>query len=108
MLEIEIVAGFCLGILAAWFLLQIDLAEAFLSVMALIAAAVGIYWWFWRGDWGIAEAVGIFAFIVVALGCIRLAIGLFPRAFRTKGKARASAPHAQGESGGHHHPTLPR
>jgi hypothetical protein len=49
MLEIEIVAGFCLGILAAWFLLQIDLAEAFLSVMAVIAAAVGIYWWFWRG-----------------------------------------------------------
>jgi hypothetical protein len=59
-----------------------------------------------EGD--IAEAVGIFALIVVTLGFIRLAIELLPRAFRTKGKARASAPYAQGESGGHHRPTLPR
>jgi hypothetical protein len=79
MLDIEIVAGFCLGILAAWFLLRLDLAEAFLGVMVLIAAAVGIYWWFWRGDLGIAEAVGLFALIVVTLGSIRLAIGLLPR-----------------------------
>jgi hypothetical protein len=87
MLEIEIVAGFCLGILASWFLLQIGLAEAFLSVLVLVATAVGI-WWFWRGNWGIAQPVGIFALMVVTLG-LMLAIGLLPRAFRTKGKARS-------------------
>jgi len=109
MLEIEIIAGFCLVILAAWFLLRIDFAEAFLIVLVFSAAA-GIYW-FWSGNSAIAEAVGIFALLVITLGSIRVGIeklsdmlaALHARSFRS----RASAPHAQGESGEHHDPTLP-
>ena len=57
--------GLLPGDFGAWFPLQIDLAEA----------------------------VGIYALIVVTLGLIRLAIELLPRAFRAKGKScRLSMP----------------
>jgi hypothetical protein len=109
MLEIGIIAGFCLVLLAAWFLLRIDFAEAFLIVLAFSAAA-GIHW-FLSGNSAIAESVGLFALLVITLGSLRIGIeklsdmlaALRARSCRT----RASAPRAKAELDEHHHPTLP-
>jgi len=115
MLELEIIVGFCLVILAAWFLLRIDLAEAFVILLVLSAAALGIYW-LWSGGRGIPEGVGIFALLVIALGFVRLGTeklgdmlaALLPPPFGTKGKARAGARSELSKPHEGHHPVLPR
>jgi hypothetical protein len=89
---LEIIAVI-LGILGAWFLLPIELAEVFLTFFVLAAAASGIYW-VCTGGW---EGVAIFALLVSILGSIRVSFekvrdklaALLSRPFSTKGRVRA-------------------
>jgi hypothetical protein len=61
MLEIAIAAGFCLGILGAWFLLRIGLAEVLLTLIVVLSAAAANIYCVWTGGWftEIAESLGI-------------------------------------------------
>ena len=67
MLEIIVVT---LGILGAWFLLPIELAEVMLTFFVLGAAAIGIYW-VYTGGW---EYLTIYMLLVSILGSIRVSI----------------------------------
>jgi len=78
------------GILGAWFLLPIELAEVILTFFVVGAAAIGIYW-VCTGDW---ERPEIFMLLVGILGSIRLSAeklsdklaARLPPPFGTKGK----------------------
>lgn len=86
---LEIIA-LTVGILGAWFLLPIELAEVFLTFSVLAAAAIGIYW-VCTGGW---EGLGIATSLVSILGVIRVGTekvsdklaALLPPPFGTKGK----------------------
>jgi hypothetical protein len=86
---LEIIAVI-LGVLGAWFLLPIELAQVILVFLVLVAAAVGIYW-VCTGDW---EGLGTFALLVAILGSIRVGTEkvrdrlatLLPPPFGTKSK----------------------
>ena len=67
MLEIIVVT---LGILGAWFLLPIELAEVLLTFFVLVAAAIGIYWL--RTDGG--EGLGILMLLISILGSVRVSV----------------------------------
>lgn len=90
--EIGMTAGLCLVVLAAWFLLRIELAEALLILMLLSVAAAGGYW-FWSEGWSteIAAAVGIFTLLVVILGSLRLGIEKLSDLLAAHSKVCASA-----------------
>ena len=67
MLEIIVAT---LGILGAWFLLPIELAEVLLTFFVLVAAAIGIYWL--RTDGG--EGLGILMLLISILGSVRVSV----------------------------------
>jgi len=76
MFEILVAAAICLVVIGAWFLLPIESAEMILTVIVVLsAAAAGIYW-LWNGGsiTEVAESFGIFAFVVIILGVVRLGI----------------------------------
>ena len=76
MFEILVAAAICLVVIGAWFLLPIESAEIILTaIIVLSATAAGIYW-LWTGGsvTEVAESLGIFAFIVIILGVVRLGI----------------------------------
>jgi len=91
---LEIAAIFCLGILGAWFLLRIGIAETILALIFLGVAAAASYW-LSTGSSGaeIARRVGIFALLVIVLGSIRVGVeklsdmlaALLPPPLGTKG-----------------------
>jgi len=107
----EIAAGVCLGILGAWFLLQIGVAEAVLALMVVAVAIAAIYW-LWTGDGvtPVVKATGIIALLIIILGSIRLELekwsdrlaGRWPPPFGTKGKP------TKDESSERHPPAVPR
>jgi hypothetical protein len=94
--EVEIIACFGVGIFAAWFMLGIELAEAFLIVMIFSADAAGLYW-LWTGalDSEIAASIGMFALVVITLGSIRVGVEKLSDLLAAHNKACASALHSR-------------
>ena len=89
--------------------MPIESAEIILTaIIVLSATAAGIYW-LWTGGsvTEVAESLGIFAFVVIILGVVRLGIEklsdllatLLPPPLGTRGKPRASARKSQRVTG---------